>query len=196
MVNYSKLNLELQKCLKIHNTNKHLVGRLNDKLLQSILKEIRQNPKLDYFVQFINCLNYFYSTRIQLAKGRKDDNVIRIAKIIFDNWKEGLNLSSINISEEVNTTKVEMLRKKIYDTVSVDLFSLTTKIFHQLNSQYPIYDSRVCSFLKKKALIGRINIKNDYDVFYSSYLAVVQKIGWPKNQINEFDTAIWVLSAP
>ena len=76
---------------------------------------------------------------------------MKIAKILFNNWTNGLNFSVIRGQKQVDTKKVEILRNKIQNKLGVDLFSLTTKIFHQLNSQYPIYDSRVCKFLKHKS---------------------------------------------
>lgn len=133
-----ELRKDIIKSLRRYKSSAYRVGRLGDDLLQEILKEYKRQPSLDRAIQFISCLNFFYSTRIQLAEGTVNDNVIKIARIFHGNWNKGLNLIEIKQGQKPSTYLVNQMRIKIKNASGKDLFSLTTKIFHQLNSQYPI----------------------------------------------------------
>jgi hypothetical protein len=87
---------------------------------------------------------------------------------------------------------VDKLRKQIMNASGVDLFSLTTKIFHHLNSQYPIYDTMVSRFLKEDIQIGRVNLHNDYLVLYQNCMKGIRLIKWNENDVDQFDSAVWV----
>lgn len=180
------------KSLGIYKSPAYLVGRLGNELLQEILEQYKQKPSLNIAIQFISCLNFFYSTRIQLADGTINDNVIKIAKVFHSNWDKGLNLMKIKQGEEPVLNQVNKMRLKVKETLGKDLFSLTTKIFHQLNSQYPIYDSLVNRFLKKNIKVGRINLSKNYVVFYENYQKALKLLDWPVSDIDQFDSAIWV----
>jgi hypothetical protein len=188
----NKLKKDVMKSLAIYKSPAYLVGRLGNELLQEILEQYKQKPSLNRAIQFISCLNFFYSTRIQLADGTVNDNVIKIAKVFYSNWDKWLNLIKIKQGDEPVLELVNKLRLKIKETAGKDLFSLTTKIFHQLNSQYPIYDSLVNRFLKKNIKVGRNNLSKNYVVFYENYKKALTLLGWPADNIDEFDSAIWV----
>ena len=192
-MNYQKFKIELITAYKKYKGDDFLVGRLHNKLLQEILTRIRKQKNKKDFVLFISCLNFFYSTRIQLAEDGLNFNVVKIAEILRRNWDIGLNLSSVKQNDRILPSVVQKLREKIHISTGIDLISLASKIVHQLNSQYPIYDGRVCDFLKHKIKIGRINIKDDYCRFCDYYLNVMNKIDWPVKKVDEYDNAIWVL---
>jgi hypothetical protein len=87
-----RIKISLRKSLKKYKSDQYLADRLGNDLLQEILSSYRNGPSLSRMIQFIKCLNYFYSTRIQLAEGTLNDNIIIIAKIVHANWRRGINL--------------------------------------------------------------------------------------------------------
>jgi len=187
------LKSKLTKSLSIYNSDKFLVGRLHNEILHHLIEGYRKSQILSEMVKFISCLNYFYSTRVQAAEGRMNDNLVKVAKLIHSNWNKGLNLEKIKEGDIIDIHLVDKLRKKIYSLLGRNLFSLATKIFHQLNSQYPIYDSKIKIFLKSEMKVGRVNLFKSYPLFYQHYTASMEKIEWDSKKVDQFDSAIWVL---
>jgi hypothetical protein len=194
MTQLQKLKFKLEHSYKVYQSDEHLIGRLNDKLLHSILIEIQRKPSISNFVMFVSCINYFYSTRIQAANGAIGKNIIKIASILQYNWNRDIKLKRIINSSEIDPSKVDELRRQIKNAVKRDLFSLTTKIFHQLSSQYPIYDSRVNKFLKNRVGVTRINLSKDYSLFCLIYFIAMEDIEWSLEKVDQFDNAVWVLN--
>jgi hypothetical protein len=180
------------------------IGMLNDKVLAGIVKDIRKNPSLDNFIMFTNCLNYFYSTRLQAAVDRdsialKNSSrvIIRVAKELLKAWdEEGLNLKEEISYGPINVRKVERLRTRLKKVLGGRAaYSFCTKVFHQLNSQYPILDIRIYRFMDKRGFRDKVNFykkENSYKIFYSKFIDMVVALEWSQDEINELDNAIWV----
>ncbi|MBO9565437.1 MAG: hypothetical protein J7621_21850 [Niastella sp.] len=196
----------LQKAYKEYEENPYRrIGILNDEILAIVVARIRKEPSLDNFLMFTNCLNFFYSTRLQGAVDKdvfalKNVNkvIIRVAKELEAAWGEnGLNLKAEQPSGPVNVKKVERLRRKLKKVLNERrAYSFCTKVFHQLNSQYPILDARINQFMyKEKFKPYRVNFYADhtpYKVFQTAFQDMMKDLGWPLDQVNELDNAIWV----
>jgi len=179
------------------------VGKLNDVLLAEIIERIRANPSLENFILFTNCLNFFYSTRLQSAVNKdndvvksKNDIIINVAKKLKENSSKGLRLIAEKNGGEINPEKVEKLRVDLKEYLNRGTYSFSTKVFHQLNSNYPILDANVNKFMQVNKFKKGKNFysdKVDYATFYSAYQNMMEKIGWDKSKVNELDNAIWVL---
>lgn len=194
MADFTQVKADLKKYLERFNTPEFLVGRLNDEVLQFIIGRIEENPE-ERFIQLINTLNFFYSTRIQIAKGTRDENVKKISKILSDNWNNGWQLNAIKEGVTIEVKYVQEFREKIDSETGKDFFSLSTKVFHQLNSQYPIYDTRVVNFLNRIGKIKRNELHKSYSSFTTHYFALMDKIGWSRDDVNGFDNAVWIYDA-
>src|SRR5689334_7283155 len=81
--NFSKLNTALKKSYKQNQKSSNgIIGRCNDKVLHSLIAEINADPAKENFISFVQTLNFFYSTRLQTAKGKRNQIVIDTAEII------------------------------------------------------------------------------------------------------------------
>lgn len=188
---------ELKASLKIYNTIEiHKIGKLNDQLLKELVSRIRKNPTLDNFIVFVNCLNYFYSTRLQASKGNNSELIIKVAKILKANWKAGILLKNEIAEQELSCYKIDNLRDQIFASLKRNAYSFSTKVFHQLNYAYPILDANVNCFLKKEGYgVGVGFYTNNYQVFYDVFHRMVKDMQWPTDQINTIDRAIWGIVA-
>ncbi|MGN7824897.1 hypothetical protein ACTJJB_32535 [Chitinophaga sp. 22536] len=178
------------------------LGKLNDMVLARLVKDIRQTPSEDNFIIFTSCINYFYSTRLQAAvnQDRRTLNtwgkvIIRIAKVLEAAWDdEEICLKKEKQGGKVDTKKVEHLRELLHDKIDRGTYSFTTKVFHQLNSQYPILDGRVNQFMEQIILKRKGHFhkrETPFSTFYSEYIQMMERLQWPVNQVNELDNAIW-----
>lgn len=183
--------------------DEYRLGALNDVVLANLVENIRKSPSLDNFIIFTNCVNYFYSTRLQAAVTQeyrslntRNKVIIRAAKVLESAWKDNvIRLNKEKQGGKVNVEKVEWLRQRLDIVMKRGSYSFTTKVFHQLNSQYPILDARVNQFMKLKILDRRINFynhNNSFSVFYNEYILMMKKLKWAEDQVNELDNAIWV----
>lgn len=200
---YLELNENLTRAFKKYQTEPIFkVGILNDELLAEIIEKIRHNPTLENFILFTNCLNFFYSTRLQAAVDRdddvlktKNDIIINVAKKLQRNWKEGLVLCNEANGEKINCQKVEDLRIDLKDYLKRGTYSFSTKVFHQLNDGYPILDTNVNKFMQVEAFRNgyNFNLKDvSYCTFCSTYMEMMDSIKWRRENLNSFDNAIWV----
>jgi hypothetical protein len=189
----TRLKKNLCNSLEIYNTGDiHKIGKLNDKLLAELVMRIRLKPSLNNFILFVNCLNFFYSTRLQASKGNKNDIIIKVARILKENWSSGLRLKEEQQGSRLNVEKVDVLRNAIFNTLKRNAYSFSTKVFHQLNYGYPILDNNVNIFLKRESYGCRVNFyNNDYAEFKRCFYDLVNDIRWPVNSINKLDRAIW-----
>lgn len=180
----------------------HKVGRLYDMILSDIIKDLNQNPELEQFILFTNCLNLFYSTRLQAAVNKKSDVhntknkiILKVAILLQENWKKGICLSKETQTTILRKEKVEQLRKLLNENLGRHAYSFTTKVFHQLNCNYPILDRNVFTFMRKENFNNRTNFYNasqPYSTFLKCYHNMMHEINWPENKVNELDNAIWV----
>jgi hypothetical protein len=171
--------------------------------LANLVKNIRKSPELDNFIIFTNCINYFYSTRLQAAVTQeyrslntRNKVIICVARALEQVWNdETICLNKERQGGKVNVQKVERLRQRLDQVMKRGSYSFTTKVFHQLNSQYPILDTRVNQFMKLKILDRKINFYkqgNPFGVFYNEYTKMMKKLDWPMDRVNELDNAIWI----
>lgn len=186
---------ELKNALVMLKTErKHLVGKMNDILLKEILLEIREKPTLGNFVMFVNCLNFFYSTRLQAAKGDRDEIIIKVAQLLKSNWRNGIKLFEEIQGGECNLKKIDLLRDQMFITLNRHAYSFSTKVFHHLNNLYPILDLNVRTYMKNEFYQFHKSsfYTKPYDFFYLKYMEMVNQLKWPKNKIDELDVAIWI----
>lgn len=198
-----RLQKKLEKAYTKYKTDKdYRVGILNDKLLRCQVEEINKNPSLDNFISFTNCLNFFYSTRLQAAVDRENELllsknriIVSIAEILKKNWKKGFKLYEEFEKKKVDTKKVEALRTLLYQFLNRQCYSFTTKVFHQLNNQYPILDRNVNLFMKKEGYAEGVNFynsNNSYGIFYDHYKNMLKDLSYSVNVVDKVDNAIWV----
>ncbi len=198
-----RLKNKLEKYYKLQSSKpEYKIGALNDLILADIIKRIRRKPSLDNFIQFTNCLNFFYSTRLQAAVdtdkrilATKNKIIVQVAKILKNNWQNGVMINSEKSGGEVNVKKVEKIRVALKKKLDRGAYSFSTKVFHQLNHHYPIIDANVNRFMSKhkyKEGINFYNDKNTYSDFYTRYLTMMKDLKYRKNQVNKIDNSIWV----
>lgn len=203
MANNKRLYKALNKNLEGFDTAMQFkIGITNDLVLKIILKRIQKEPSIDNFIMFTNCLNFFYSTRLQAAVNNakykvktKSRIIITVAKYLKSNWQEGLQLSSESKKKCVDCNKVEQMRKDLKKSLGRGSYSFSTKVFHQLYSNYPILDTNMNAFMHKEGYKYRVNFYNDsntYQTFHDHYLEMIENIQWEKNDINSFDTSVWI----
>jgi hypothetical protein len=166
-----------------------LISRENDSVLEILLNDVRKRPSKITIARFANTLNSYYNAGLRYERG----SMLKVVEIINQQWKKGLKLGEIYEGQDVNTNKVDKLRSIFYNNLTKDYYSYVTKIFHQLNSQYPIYDRLMIGFLKKEKTLIKNNIKNyEYAMFLESVTATMHKYKWNPEDVNGFDNAIWV----
>jgi hypothetical protein len=167
------------------------IGRCHNKILQLLVLNIRNRPSLDNFIAFVETLNFFYSTRLQSAKGNKNEIIIVAAQLLKDNWKRRTKLCDVS-AHNVDANKVESLRAQFRIVFINDYFSFVTKVFHILNDQYPIIDTRVKNFLKQHGFSRKVNYSNrPYSEFYKKIREVMKELNW--RSVESFDLAVWEL---
>lgn len=198
----TKLNRKLKASYKLFNKRpEYRVGIQNDIILKDILNKIEnEHTSLDNFIAFTNCLNFFYSTRLQtnIDKNRKsilNRNlvVVWVAKFLQANWNNGLMLAEERKTKSITVKKVDKMRKALVRKFGKELYSFTTKVFHQLNSQYPIIDRNVKDFIRRYNYKNKILLdQGSYKEFYANYLLMIKDIGWDQNDVDGFDIAMWV----
>lgn len=172
-----------------------IVGKCNDEVLQILLTLIYKKPVLKNFISFIQTLNFYYSTRLQTAVGKRNDTIINVAKLMKDNWKHKINLSKV-AEGKIDVQKVDKFRLAVKDCLGNDYYSFSTKVFHQLKNQYPIVDTNVKKFMKKHGYSNGKNYSNpsrSYEEFYRDFMKMMKLLKWPLLNVETIDIAIWEL---
>jgi hypothetical protein len=178
------------------------VGITNDRLLKILIENIRSDPSFDNFVIFTNCLNFFYSTRLQAAVNQnkralktKARIIYRVSEYLRGNWEDGLQLNDVNEGGSIDEKKVDKLRKALKTKLGRGSYSFSTKVFHQLNSKYPILDRNVNAFMQKngyKRGIDFYKTEATYTAFTAKYFLMMNDLVWDSADVNNFDIAIWL----
>jgi hypothetical protein len=131
---------------------------------------------------------------LQLGKSGRNSTVIAAAEILQENWYKGVVLDQVRQGEPVIGEKVEQLRVAISNKLGLQFYSFTTKVFHLLNSQYPILDSNVKQFMRERGFSRRKNFsskKRSYQEFYAAFVKMIEALSWEKNEVEKLDIAIW-----
>lgn len=189
-----KSSLQTAKTKNQKNCN-GIVGRCNDEVLQILLARIYEKPVLRNFISFVQTLNFYYSTRLQTANGKRNNTIIKAATLIKSNWKRKINLSKVSI-REVDVQKVEEFRIVVKKTLGNDYYSFSTKVFHQLNNQYPIVDTNVKKFMKRHGYSKGKNyssVSRSYKEFYGDFAEMMKLLRWLPKRVETLDIAIWEL---
>lgn len=167
-------------------------GRMNEKLLAELVNNMIKSPTYDTIFHFVNCLDFFYSTGLKYSD-KLFSTKKNIAELILQNWDTGIRLSEV-AAKDVNCEKVDHFRTALKtcfpNEKKKDYYSFVTKVFHNLNCSYFIWDRNVYHFLIKHQL-AKSNMKTQaYQKYYSTLIEVKNKITWPYDH-DKLDLAIW-----
>jgi hypothetical protein len=176
----------LEQALENYNQDPYYTARKNDEFLQLLATKIHENPHGDdHFFHFVNCLDFFYSTGLKYKDRYAKKSV---AEIVQNNWLSGLHLSAIKYDETIFHDKVDSLREKIKVAIG-DYYSFVTKVFHQLNNNYFIWDSHIVKYLLYHGKIKNKE-KTAYKTFFDTLINLKAELEWPRTN-DELDIAIW-----
>jgi len=189
MTDYIPLKKTLEQSLSdFRSLDNYYTGRMNNILLQKLLANIYNNPTHDNFFHFVNCLDFLYSSGLKY-KDKNQNTKLKVTTILFNNWDNGLCLKEIKTAPAIHFDKLDSLRNEIKHIG--DYYSFTTKVFHQMNSDYFIWDKHVVKFMLYHNFLNTDSKKTTYRNYYEQVITMKNEIHWDKSH-DELDISIWM----
>lgn len=186
-----KLRYKLTEALVHYKTKtryKHY--HCNEQILSDFKENIRtqENPSEDSIMRFVICLEAFYDAGLRYEKDKS--GVERMTSFIKDNWKAGINIYDQINTTNVNPSFIEDFIKKV--PFKRKLYSFITKFYHQFNSDYPIYDSKLQALMYLLFPENKKSLYKSYVEYYRIYMELLKQLSCNMS-INDFDNAAWIL---
>jgi hypothetical protein len=180
------VNYKTKDRYKHYHCNEKIIATFKDKIKKAT------KPTEEDIMCFVSCLNAFYSAGLNFEKDKS--GIEKMTSFINVNWTSGLKLKEQLSVEEVNPLNIQSFCAK--SPLSRNMYSFITKVYHQFNSDYPIYDSK----LEKLLILLFPKIKHSvykaYPKYYNIFCEVLLKNLNRQNlkmDVNDFDNAAWIL---
>ena len=171
---------------KHYHCNEKIIAHFKDRI------KAEPQPSEENVMSMVTCLDAFYSAGLKYESDKS--GIEKLTSFIMRNWTEGLGLFEQFNEKHANPNNVNTFLRAL--KIGRDPYSFVTKFYHQFNSNYPIYDSKLKKFLILLFPKLPMNDFKDYIKYYYILNYVLLESLNKHNLemgINDFDNAAWIL---